>query len=440
MELHGWFEEQLQQAFLDAFLSSMELQQFVRFKLNQNLNAIAGGNDLSDKIFQLIRWVKSRGQAQFTKLIDGACEYNPGNENLQAVQQLFHKTINKIQYILVLSISANNFPTDQAEDLIDDLSKLLKDPCLNLNNIESGSTRLNLIGSEESFKQLQARLNSEELTEISGYSIEALEDNFGQTIFRRFIPIQYTLVLSDSLDKNKEPQIEAIIQDLSQLLGDKHLKRKSIEPGSTKLILEGSQEGFEKLQTLLISGNLLEISGFDIEALDDAYGKRIFIKTIPIKERIENLRQLLEKHEWEEADRETSNILIQAARPENRDWLQEEDIQNISCDILLKIDKLWREHSDDCFGLSIQKGIWEEAKQQSTDNFSAEKEFGKQVHWYGEEKRDQWLWRFEINPLWGINQRIKGYLPTPPPTREHKDAIKVWVIDALAQKLSECEA
>jgi endonuclease G, mitochondrial len=46
----------------DRFQNWDDLRVFVRANLGENLNHIAGGNNLSDAIFHLIEWADSRGR------------------------------------------------------------------------------------------------------------------------------------------------------------------------------------------------------------------------------------------------------------------------------------------------------------------------------------------------------------------------------------------
>ena len=63
MSLTGGQFKQLHDALLDAFDRST-LDQMVRFELNENLGAIAGGGNLSDIAFNLIQWAERRGRTQ----------------------------------------------------------------------------------------------------------------------------------------------------------------------------------------------------------------------------------------------------------------------------------------------------------------------------------------------------------------------------------------
>ncbi len=53
----------------------------VTYKLNENLNVIAGGQNLNYIAFNLVGWAES--QEQVRALVRGACEMNLGNRLLK---------------------------------------------------------------------------------------------------------------------------------------------------------------------------------------------------------------------------------------------------------------------------------------------------------------------------------------------------------------------
>ena len=77
--------EQLQDALLDAFASHNALRMLARIELEQNLDAIAGGENLRVLVFNLISWAEQTGTV--AQLIDGACRQNAGNARLRDVQR-----------------------------------------------------------------------------------------------------------------------------------------------------------------------------------------------------------------------------------------------------------------------------------------------------------------------------------------------------------------
>ena len=85
MKLTGKQLKQLHDALLGAF-SLADLQQMVTFELNENLDAIAGGGNLSQTVFNLIQWAERRGR--MVDLVQGAVNQNENNAELLAVRDV----------------------------------------------------------------------------------------------------------------------------------------------------------------------------------------------------------------------------------------------------------------------------------------------------------------------------------------------------------------
>ena len=80
--LSGKQIRELQKALLDAFPARDDLRMMVRVELNENLDAIAGGDTLRAVAFSLIEWAQRTGRTE--ELIAGAQRGNPGNAALRA--------------------------------------------------------------------------------------------------------------------------------------------------------------------------------------------------------------------------------------------------------------------------------------------------------------------------------------------------------------------
>ena len=70
------------------------------------------------------------------------------------------------------------------------------------------------------------------------------------------------------------------------------------------------------------------------------------------------LENLLSSYQFKEADEETLRILLSLVGREKQYWFDLEDIKNIPCKDLHKINQLWVNYSNGKFGFSIQKQIW----------------------------------------------------------------------------------
>jgi formylglycine-generating enzyme required for sulfatase activity len=85
MYLSGKNRKKLCEALIDAYRDVGDLEIFVLEEFEENLTKIVRGRTLSQVVFNLISWAESKGILK--KLIEQACEQNPGNEKLQAIKQ-----------------------------------------------------------------------------------------------------------------------------------------------------------------------------------------------------------------------------------------------------------------------------------------------------------------------------------------------------------------
>lgn len=72
------------------------------------------------------------------------------------------------------------------------------------------------------------------------------------------------------------------------------------------------------------------------------------------------LHDLLESHQWQDADLETDAIVLQVGNRTGQGNLGIDDIRNFPCRDLRTIDKLWVKYSGGRFGFGVQRRIWEE--------------------------------------------------------------------------------
>lgn len=68
-------------ALLAAYSSESDLAQMVKTGLDENLAAIAGGNNLKDQVFNLLEWARMRGR--LTELLQAALDGSPHNPVLK---------------------------------------------------------------------------------------------------------------------------------------------------------------------------------------------------------------------------------------------------------------------------------------------------------------------------------------------------------------------
>jgi len=115
------------------------------------------------------------------------------------------------------------------------------------------------------------------------------------------------------------------------------------------------------------------------------------------------LRDLLGTGEWKEADQETLNVMLKAARREKEGYFNKESIDNFPCDDLRTIDQLWVKYSQGRFGFSIQKKIWLEVG--GKVDWETECKLGDRVGW---RKGGSWL---DTKNLTYNKQAPVGHLP-----------------------------
>lgn len=112
-----------------------------------------------------------------------------------------------------------------------------------------------------------------------------------------------------------------------------------------------------------------------------------------------DLQQLLIKKEFLKADLLTQQKLKELAKLQGREWLYFTDIKKVPSADLQIIDKLWRIHSLDKFGFSIQRNLW----------LSVNKNWKQLWNKIGWEVDSQAL-RYPNEFIWDINAP-KGHLP-----------------------------
>jgi hypothetical protein len=72
---------------------------------------------------------------------------------------------------------------------------------------------------------------------------------------------------------------------------------------------------------------------------------------------LSSLERALRQGEHQQADQLTRQLLL--AEPGQGDWLTPESVERLPCALLLAIDTTWRHHSQQRFGFSIQRSLWQ---------------------------------------------------------------------------------
>ena len=170
-------------------------------------------------------------------------------------------------------------------------------------------------------------------------------------------------------------------------------------------------------------------------AQDDEWllGTGIRIARFQVPSRYTQLCYYLASGQWKEADKQTTQIMLQLANRENHGWLDVESIENFPCTDLSILDQLWVQYSSGHFGFTVQKRIWESiaGKLERYDYQSYEK-YGEHVGWYGKDK-DQWYSWEELNFSLDASE---GHLPAL--HTYLRIFIHTHTISSLAQRLEKC--
>jgi len=110
MGLAGSERKKLRQAIINAYPSKAKLKMMVSDELEENLDAIAGGENLDEIVFNFIEWAESQGKLE--TIIDAAIRTNPGNEELKEFQQ---STPNELTEIVNRILDGNRDEKDIAK-------------------------------------------------------------------------------------------------------------------------------------------------------------------------------------------------------------------------------------------------------------------------------------------------------------------------------------
>jgi len=102
-----------------------------------------------------------------------------------------------------------------------------------------------------------------------------------------------------------------------------------------------AHEVLDDLQDLTISSNI---------------NSELEVSYIP---QIEKLIEALNLGQWQEADRITNEIILGLVNKERIAQLNPDDVDRISCEIWMSIDRAWMQASNNRFGWSAQQQIWQ---------------------------------------------------------------------------------
>ncbi|KAK9058012.1 hypothetical protein SSX86_022852 [Deinandra increscens subsp. villosa] len=122
------------------------------------------------------------------------------------------------------------------------------------------------------------------------------------------------------------------------------------------------------------------------------------------------LSRLLSANDFREADNETRRLLIALAgeAAQKRGYVFFSEVQFIAESDLKTIDQLWRKHSNDKFGYSVQKRLWEKSDRDFTKFFI-------KVGWMKKLDTEVVQYNYRAFPdefIWELNEETpEGHLP-----------------------------
>jgi hypothetical protein len=141
------------------------------------------------------------------------------------------------------------------------------------------------------------------------------------------------------------------------------------------------------------------------------------LKSTVQNSRYAKLEEYLKSQQWKAADEETYHLIITTMGKEEGQFFTPDELQNLPCDELQAIDALWVKHSQNKFGFSVQKRIWQECNSgEKVDKdwhecYDFLNKFGSIVGW-GD--RSRWFSTMQIELILVPNFSISaplGHLP-----------------------------
>ncbi|MBE9064592.1 GUN4 domain-containing protein [cf. Phormidesmis sp. LEGE 11477] len=162
------------------------------------------------------------------------------------------------------------------------------------------------------------------------------------------------------------------------------------------------------------------------------------ISLLENKNSYETLESALISQDWEEADRQTSHIILHEAKgkksmltPLTNISLLE--VENFPCDELLKIDELWLRYSNSHFGFSIQKTIWDVPEENDRALIENKTRFDREVGWSSQKAS---TFNFSLSAP-------KGHLPSYQwiiKTSVKIDGLYLYKFNAFLKRIKQCSS
>ena len=187
---------------------------------------------------------------------------------------------------------------------------------------------------------------------------------------------------------------------------------------STQQILKDLNPSFQIVNNTIPLDLLQFNSEMEQSEIDDS----ILVSTTGIN--YTKLADLLKDNQWQQANQETATLLLQTANKKRKNWLERDDIYELTCEDLQIIDRLWCKYSQDNFGFGIQAHIWQNMEQQNY------KYFGEKVGWLVNKR---WILMKELN--FSISAP-RGHLPAMSWWYGHA----IWGLKTLFTRINACSS
>jgi GUN4-like len=149
-----------------------------------------------------------------------------------------------------------------------------------------------------------------------------------------------------------------------------------------------------------------------------------------------NLQQFLQQQRWQEADLETTAIMLAMGQRGQERFLRADDLHRIDCTQLRAIDNLWKTYSSGHFGLSTQAAIWRSVCVNSDPDWEAWCRFGNITGWC-------------VNETWLYWDDVDFDLSAPRGHLPRNGAWQGWglgdfwvgcrMLSVMAEKLENCQ-
>lgn len=144
------------------------------------------------------------------------------------------------------------------------------------------------------------------------------------------------------------------------------------------------------------------------------------------------LDRYLKKQLWRLADLETRKLLYESCgmSPDDQTRLP---VQQIPCDVLAAIDRLWMGYSRKRFGFSVQRKLWYNCQEKYYDKTEAWNQFGSKVGWRVNHLLKQNYWK----PHKELDFKMEapaGHLP------HLGDEFGIKTIEDFVQQIDYCSA